>query len=119
VLEAVHAVTEAGRPASINDIARELGLDQSGASRMVAHAENEGLVTRSPRTRVGRPTTIAATAAGRQLLQDARTWQDEVLATLTADWPPDDVETLTTLMARLVQAQSTKDATPQPPTPPT
>ena len=106
VVEAVHALTAGDRPASVNDIARELGLDQSGVSRMVARAEEQGYVTRSAPTRVGAAATVRTTAAGEELLGHAHAWQDEVLRTLTADWPSEDVTTLVTLMDRLVRAQS-------------
>jgi DNA-binding MarR family transcriptional regulator len=109
VLEAVHALTERKRSASINDVARELGLDQSGASRMVAHAEQQGLITRRAPDRIGAPSTVAHTPAGEELLRQAHAWQDEVLRTLTVDWPKEDVATLMNLMNRLVQAQHNID----------
>ena len=62
VVEAVHSLVARQRPTSINDIARELGLDQSGASRMVARAEQQGLVTRRAAGRIGAPAAIATTA---------------------------------------------------------
>ncbi|MEU4427241.1 MarR family winged helix-turn-helix transcriptional regulator [Actinoplanes sp. NPDC024001] len=112
VLEAVHALTARQRPTSINDLARELGVDQSGASRMVARAEQQGLLTRRAPTRVGVTSAITVTAAGEELLRQAHAWQNEVLRTLTADWPAGDVATLMTLMNRLVQAQSDLGAPP-------
>jgi DNA-binding MarR family transcriptional regulator len=109
VVEAVHALTGQQRPTSINDVARELGLDQSGASRMVAHAQRQGLVTRLAPGRIGAASTITSTAAGDELLRQAHAWQDQVLRTLTAGWPDEDVETLVTLMDRLVRAQNAVD----------
>ena len=109
VVEAVHALTAQERPTSINDVARELGLDQSGASRMVAHAQRQGLVTRRAPGRIGASSAITTTAAGEELLRQAHAWQDEVLRTLTAGWPDEDVRTLTTLMDRLVRAQQDID----------
>jgi DNA-binding MarR family transcriptional regulator len=109
VVEAVHALDRRGRSTSINDIARELGLDQSGVSRMVARAEQQGFVTRRAPGRVGAASAIATTAAGQELLGQAHAWQDEVLRTLTADWSEKDVETLMNLMDRLVRAQNDID----------
>ncbi|MFF0379356.1 MarR family winged helix-turn-helix transcriptional regulator [Actinoplanes missouriensis] len=114
VVEAVHALTGQGRSASVNDVARELGLDQSGVSRMVTRAEHQGFVVRSAPGRIGAASVIANTAAGEELLRHAHAWQDEVLRTLTADWPAEDVETLMTLMERLVQAQNAADRTTLP-----
>ena len=109
VVEAVHALTEQKRSTSINEVARELGVDQSGASRMVARTEQQGLVTRRAPARIGAASVIVNTAAGEDLLRQAHAWQDEVLRTLTADWPAGDVESLVTLMDRLVRAQSAID----------
>jgi DNA-binding MarR family transcriptional regulator len=111
VVEAVHALMAQQRPTSINDVARELGLDQSGASRMVTRAEQQGLVTRRAPGRIGATSAITTTAAGEDLLRQAHAWQDEVLRRLTADWPRDDVTTLLSLMDRLVQAQHDIDNT--------
>jgi MarR family transcriptional regulator, organic hydroperoxide resistance regulator len=111
VVEAVHALLEQQRPTSINDVARELGLDQSGASRMVARAEQQGLVTRRAPGRIGARAAITTTAAGEELLSQAHVWQNEVLRRLTAGWPQEDVTTLLGLMDRLVQAQNDIDNT--------
>src|SRR5215212_11057203 len=71
VLEAVHALSGAQRPTSVNDVARELGVDQSGASRMIARTEQVGLVTRRSAGRVGAASSVAITAAGEELLRQA------------------------------------------------
>ncbi len=109
VVEAVRALAERRQSASINEVARELGLDQSGVSRMVARTEQQGFVTRRAPERIGAAAVIVPTAAGEELLRQAHLWQDEVLRTLTADWPDGDVETLMTLMDRLVRAQTALD----------
>jgi DNA-binding MarR family transcriptional regulator len=116
VVEAVHALIERQRSTSINDVARELGLDQSGASRMVARTERRGLVARCAPGRVGAASAITTTAAGEELLRQAHAWQNEILRTLTAEWPDQDVEILMVLMDRLVRAQNAIDeAGPIPP----
>ena len=114
VLEAVHALSGAQRPTSVNDIARELGVDQSGASRMIARTEQLGLVTRRSAGRVGAASSVTITAAGEELLRQAHAWQDEVARSLTADWPDEDVQTFSTLMDRLVKAQAALDASTRP-----
>jgi DNA-binding MarR family transcriptional regulator len=124
VLEAVQTLARAGRAVSVNDVARELGLDQSGASRMIGHAESLGLLTRTDRAPgqpaagpgrrgVGTPASIAVTAAGARLLRRAHAWQDDVLRTLTEGWPDEDVRTLVTLMERLVEAQTRLETRPR------
>ena len=109
VVDVVQALTELRRPTSINEVARELGLDQSGASRMVAGAERRGYVTRRAPDRIGATSSLATTAAGDELMRHAHAWQDEVLRTLTAGWPDEDVGKLVTLMDRLVRAQHAID----------
>lgn len=106
VVEAVHALVQQQRPTSINDVAHELGLDQSGASRMVARAERQGLVTRRAPGRIGATSAITTAAAGEELLRQAHEWQNEVVQRLTVDWPQKDVTTLLNLMDRLVRAQN-------------
>lgn len=106
VLEAVRALAASGRAASINAVAHELGVDQSGASRMVTHAQRRGLVVRQAPARVGAAASIALTEAGEELLAQAHAWQNDVLRRLTADWPDHDVTTLLALMNRLVRAQA-------------
>ncbi|UQU61794.1 MarR family winged helix-turn-helix transcriptional regulator [Couchioplanes caeruleus] len=114
VVEAVHALGKQGRPTSINDVARELGIDQSGVSRMVTRAQQQGFVVRRAPGRIGAAAVITNTAAGEELLRQAHAWQDRVLRRLTADWPAEDVETLLMLMDRLVRAQNTADQTGPP-----
>ncbi|WP_159079644.1 MarR family winged helix-turn-helix transcriptional regulator [Plantactinospora sp. BC1] len=110
VVEAVAALTGRGVVASVNDVARELGVDQSGASRMVSRAERLGLLSRVRPSVVGGTTAISVTGEGRELLCAAYAWQDEVLRTLTADWSRAEVRTLVELMGRLVEAQHRIDS---------
>ncbi|WP_306215353.1 hypothetical protein [Actinoplanes sp. RD1] len=56
--------------------------------------------------RVGTPAGVSITAAGEELLRWAHAWQDEAVRALTAGWPAEDVDTLLTLMDRLVDAQT-------------
>ena len=105
VLETVHGLASRREVVSVNDVAREVGVDQSGASRMVTRAHRLGLLSRRPPGRVGEPASIAVAPAGEVLLRQAHEWQDDVLRSLTAGWPAEDVRTLLTLMDRLVRAQ--------------
>jgi DNA-binding MarR family transcriptional regulator len=85
VTETVHALRS--RPeVTVNDIAAELGLDQSGASRMVTHAVDEGYLGTHPSPLDARRRTVTLTSAGSRLVADAHRWQDEVFASLTTDW---------------------------------
>jgi DNA-binding MarR family transcriptional regulator len=101
VTETVHALRD--RPeVTVNDVAAELGLDQSGASRMVIHAAGEGYLATGPSGQDARRRSVTVTAAGARLLADAHRWQDEVFATLTADWTADERLAFERAMRRLL-----------------
>jgi DNA-binding MarR family transcriptional regulator len=86
VTEAVHALAERGVPATVNAVAREVGIDQSGASRLVKAAVEAGhLELRAPEED-GRRREAAVTASGRALIGQARAWQERVFARLTEGW---------------------------------
>lgn len=85
VLEAVHALQE-GSEVTVNDVAAELAMDQSGASRLLADAARQGYVLLDPSPADRRRRTVAITPNGRALLDAAHRWQDEVFATMTTDW---------------------------------
>ncbi|MCA1645593.1 MAG: MarR family transcriptional regulator, partial [Chloroflexi bacterium] len=77
VLEAIDAASSAG-PVAISQVADQLGLDHSGASRMVAAAARRGLVTKLSSADDARRVVLAITQPGRELLTAARAWQDHV-----------------------------------------
>jgi DNA-binding MarR family transcriptional regulator len=76
--------------ATVGDVARRLGLDQSGASRMVAAAAAAGYVERSRATADGRRSVLRLTPAGRALIDSSRRWQRDTFAELTATWEEKD-----------------------------
>jgi MarR family transcriptional regulator, organic hydroperoxide resistance regulator len=90
--------------ATINDIAAELGIDQSGASRMVAHAVAQGFLAKDVAVDA-RQRIVSVTEAGRTLVSQAHTWQETTFARLTADWSPADIARFTALMTRLVASR--------------
>ncbi|SHN44412.1 MarR family winged helix-turn-helix transcriptional regulator [Cryptosporangium aurantiacum] len=98
VVEAVHA---AGADASVNDVARQLGLDQSGASRMVTVATAEGYLARARAAADARRTALRLTPAGEQLLTAARDWQCATFEQLTARWAASDRERFAGYLQRL------------------
>jgi DNA-binding MarR family transcriptional regulator len=89
--------------ATVNRIARELGLDQSGASRMVAAAVKGGYLAKTTDADA-RLRLVAVTPKGRELPADAHAWQETVFGELTADWPAEDVARFTELMRRPTRA---------------
>ncbi|HEY2081131.1 MAG TPA: MarR family winged helix-turn-helix transcriptional regulator [Streptosporangiaceae bacterium] len=93
------------RPAAIGDVAVELGLDRSNASRMLAAAVVAGLVTKETSAADARRTELRMTPAGQALLAAARAWQEETFLELTASWPAADVRRFAAYLHRLA-AQS-------------
>jgi DNA-binding MarR family transcriptional regulator len=89
VLEAVDAASRRG-PVTIGDVATEVGLDRSGASRMVSTVIERGHATKVASTADGRRVELAITPQGRRLLRSARRWQDQMFRRLVADWPAGD-----------------------------
>jgi DNA-binding MarR family transcriptional regulator len=102
ILEAIHAAAGGGDgPAQIADVADELGLDRSNASRMLATAVAAGLVTKTISTEDGRRTELAITPAGRDLLAAAHAWQEYTFQRLVADWPAADARRFASYLVRL------------------
>ncbi|GII92903.1 MarR family winged helix-turn-helix transcriptional regulator [Sinosporangium siamense] len=91
--------TTPGRP-NVRSIADALGVDPSVASRMVADTVAAGLIERRTMERDARNADLALTESGHDLLAHARTWQGDVFAALTADWPAEDRETFAALLVR-------------------
>ncbi|WP_280300694.1 MarR family winged helix-turn-helix transcriptional regulator [Nocardia neocaledoniensis] len=86
VTEAVHALTHRGDQATVNAIAREIGIDQSGASRLVKSATRAGYLVMRPGVTDGRVRHATLTPAGRILLDRAHAWQEEIFDRLTTGW---------------------------------
>ncbi|WP_433491133.1 MarR family winged helix-turn-helix transcriptional regulator [Nocardia grenadensis] len=90
VVEAVAGAAEAPAEATITAVAHQLGLDHSGASRMVRDATTAGYLSRRESDLDRRRTALHLTPAGTRLLADAHNWQRQVFDRLTGDWSPAD-----------------------------
>lgn len=104
VTEAVASLGQRGG-ASVNAVANELGIDQSGASRFIAQAVQRGYLAKAAGLEDARQRALLVTPAGEELLQFAHAWQESVFADLTAGWPGDDVRQFHTYLERLLHAQ--------------
>ncbi|RNL62473.1 MarR family transcriptional regulator [Nocardioides marmoriginsengisoli] len=104
VVEAALDLTARGAPATINAIAEEVGIDQSGASRLVHRAVAAGHAELRTSPYDGRRREVLVTPAGRSLLREARAWQERVFSTLTEDWSDrrrrEFVRAMTDILAR-------------------
>lgn len=86
VCEAVHALSFRATPATVNAIANEIGIDQSGASRLIKSATAAAYLVMAAPAADGRRREASLTPAGRSMLDQAHRWQEEVFAQLTRGW---------------------------------
>jgi DNA-binding MarR family transcriptional regulator len=99
VVEAV-GTAEAG-DATVASVAHQLGLDHSGASRMVRDATAAGYLTRATSSHDRRRAALELTERGRDLLDGSHRWQRAAFDQLTADWDERDRRQLTAYLQRL------------------
>ncbi|EGD43653.1 putative transcriptional regulator [Nocardioidaceae bacterium Broad-1] len=86
VCEAVHALGQRGVPVTVNAIAHEIGIDQSGASRLIKSAMAADHLTMAASSTDRRRREASLTPAGRSMLDQAHRWQEDVFAELTTGW---------------------------------
>lgn len=84
--EAVHTLGQRGTPATVNAIAHEIGIDQSGASRLIKSAASAGYLTMAGSPADGRRREAALTPAGWSMLGQAHRWQEQIFTELTTGW---------------------------------
>lgn len=88
VLDAVQALD--GGEATVGDVAHQLGLDHSGASRMAAATADAGYLRRGRARADARRRVLTLTTAGEELLRSSRDWQRSTFAELTSSWSEKD-----------------------------
>jgi DNA-binding MarR family transcriptional regulator len=86
VTEAVHSLVSRGVAATVNAIGEEIGIDQSGASRLVRNATEAGYLTMRASDTDGRRRHATVTPSGQALLAQAHAWQEQVFDRLTEGW---------------------------------
>jgi MarR family transcriptional regulator, organic hydroperoxide resistance regulator len=89
VVEAVHSLARRGIPATVNAIGDEIGIDQSGASRLLQNATAVGYLTMRASDADGRRRQATVTPSGHVLLDQAHDWQEKVFDRLTEGWSPE------------------------------
>jgi DNA-binding MarR family transcriptional regulator len=110
VCEAVHALSRRGAPATVNAIAHEIGIDQSGASRIVKSAASAGHLALAQSQADGRQRQASLTPAGRSMLDQAHRWQEEVFAQLASDWSDEKRRDFQQAMTELMERSYGMDA---------
>jgi DNA-binding MarR family transcriptional regulator len=101
VLDAVAAAARRDPEVAVADVAHQLGIDRSGASRFVTAAVDHGYLERRPSASDARRAVLTLTSAGRELLAGSHAWQEQVFAELTSGWEPEDAARFAGYLQRL------------------
>ena len=115
VVEAVHALTRRGIGATVNAVADEIGIDQSGASRLTRSAAEAGYLTMHASEADGRRRQATVTPAGHTLLKQAHAWQERMFDRLAAGWSDQQRHDFQQAMTDLIDKSYTWDVGPPPP----
>lgn len=110
VCEAVCALGLRRTPATVNAIAQEVGIDQSGASRLIKSATVAGHLVMAASASDGRRREASLTPAGRSMLNRAHRWQEEVFAEMTSAWNDKERRDFQQAMTDLVERSYAMDA---------
>ncbi|MEM1273300.1 MAG: MarR family winged helix-turn-helix transcriptional regulator [Pseudomonadota bacterium] len=86
---------------SVSDVAAELEVDASTASRLVESAVSNGYAERNPSSVDRRKSVLKLTANGRDMLAKARAGRESLLAEVTTNWTDDEIGLLAALLNRL------------------
>ncbi|WP_279582484.1 MarR family winged helix-turn-helix transcriptional regulator [Fodinicola feengrottensis] len=97
----VEAIAASGREVTVADVAFQLGLDRSVASRMVGEAIRSGHVDRGSSSADARRANLTLTAAGQAFLAAAHDFQQHAYEQLVADWDPADQQRFATYLRQL------------------
>lgn len=114
VTEAVHSLTQRGIAATVNAIAHEIGIDQSGASRLLKSASEAGYLTMRPSETDARRRQAAVTPSGRAMLKRAHLWQEQVFDRLTEGWSEQQRRDFQQAMTDLIDRSYALEARPTP-----
>jgi DNA-binding MarR family transcriptional regulator len=104
---AIEALVRRG-PSGLNELAAELYLEKSTASRVVAALERKGYVTRSSHPDDGRAIVLSVTAAGRRLHDRIRKDLVNEARELLGDFEPEVREGAARLIRRLARAAAAR-----------
>lgn len=110
VTEAVASLFDSGQTATVNEVADEIGIDQSGASRLVKSAVDAGYVDMTTAQSDGRKREVIVMPSGQDLLREAHAWQERVFDELTAGWSQLRREEFQTAMMDLIRRSYRMDA---------
>lgn len=95
-------------PSGLNELAAELYLDKSTASRVVATLERKRYVSRAPHPEDGRAIVLTVTPAGKRLCDRIRTDLVAEAKQLLEDFEPEVREGAARLILRLARAAAVR-----------
>jgi DNA-binding MarR family transcriptional regulator len=95
-----------GGPTRVSDIAQDLQVDLSVASRHLRGLEGKGYVDRIPDPDDGRASLIAISTSGREKLDAAHRRVADGLAEVLGGWDPEEMATLSEGLVRLQRTLS-------------
>ncbi|MDO5683506.1 MAG: MarR family transcriptional regulator [Propionibacteriaceae bacterium] len=98
----VHMLAQLG-PTRNSDLAAACGLDASTVSRQVRSLEEANVVQRCPDPADGRAQIVSLSPEGQRRVAEAKARRLGIVSDRLADWSPDDVLTLATLLSRLAR----------------
>lgn len=100
-VEAVDTGNDATEEATVGTVAHQLGLDHSGASRIVKDATKAGYLARASSEYDRRRASLQLTAHGENLLAGSRQWQRRAFDELTVGWDDYDRRQFASYLKRL------------------
>jgi DNA-binding MarR family transcriptional regulator len=109
VLRAVQRTTASADECGVSDVAEELAVDISTASRLVDQTVGAGWLTRHTSSVDRRRSVLDVTASGAEILERATRVRAEILGELTAGWTDAEAEQLASLLERLADRLSAYD----------
>lgn len=101
LLRSVERLTDGDRGPAIRQVANDLGIEHSTASRGVETLVQAELLTRTRCADDQRQARLQLTPRGRDALAEATEHRQQVLAGLVEDWSEEDLQRLTVLLDRL------------------
>jgi DNA-binding MarR family transcriptional regulator len=114
VTEVVHSLTQRGVAATVNAVANGIGMDQSGASRLVRSATEAGYLIMKASAADGRRRHATVTPAGHTMLEQAHGWQEQVFNRLTEGWSEQRRRGFQQAMTDLIDRSYALDTCPTP-----
>jgi DNA-binding MarR family transcriptional regulator len=101
VIQAIHGAAGSGAEVTVADVARQLGLDRSVASRMIGDAVRDGYVRRDTSHRDARRAALSLTETAHEFLANSNAFQQQAFERLVAHWPAEDRDRFSGYLRRL------------------